>query len=264
MKPIVKAHDEHINLGKKRSGSQDKVDFVKDEDTPGKRFKATPSFSEDSARESDKNISVTPDEISSASTEPSTSKGDCDTGPVHQLVAMFGALVAQGEKVVGSLEILISSISADLLADLVIVNMRNLPPNLAMGEGDDEPLLNMKIVGSDSQVKYPQSFVENVLTLSTTFPKIASQLDTRPSLSLNTVVWFFLIFSSRLGVFFFFFFLLIVSFWFVTTYFFGFATLSSLISYAFSLKKDIVISVLRHFYLHFHDNCRNPKERKSE
>lgn len=201
MKPIVAAHDEHSNLGKKRSGSQDKGDFVKDEDTPGKRFRTTSSFSEDSAKELDKNNSVTPDEISSASTGPSTSKGDCDTGPVHQLVAMFGALVAKGEKAVGSLEILISSISADLLADLVMVNMRNLPPNLAMSEGDDEQLLNMN-VGSDSQVKYPQSFVENVLSLSTTFPKIALQLDTRSSISFGAVVWFFLILkNSCLGVF---------------------------------------------------------------
>ena len=189
------------NLGKKRSGEQGKGDFAKDEDasgkriraTPsvsedssGKRIRATPSVSEDSAKELDKHNSVAQDDISS--TGPTTSKGEVETGPVHQLVAMFGALVAQGEKAVGGLEILISSISADLLADLVMVNMGNFPPNRSIDEVDDEPLLNMSIVGSDSQVKYPPSFVANVLSLSSTFPPIASQLDNRQLVSNDTMV----------------------------------------------------------------------------
>lgn len=101
---------------------------------------------------------------------------------------MFGALVAQGEKAIGSLEILISSISADLLAELVMVNMHNLPPDLPMA-GDDETLLDVNIC--DSQVKYPPSFVANVQSLHTTFPKISSLLSTRPSVSSDTTVWFF-------------------------------------------------------------------------
>ena len=174
------------NLGKKRSGSQDKGNFVKDEDTPGKRIKATPNVSEESAKELDKTITATQDEISS--TGPTTSKGDGDTGPVHQLVAMFGALVAQGDKAVGSLEILISSISADLLADVVMVSMRNLPPAHAIAETDDEPVQDMSIAGSDSQVKYPPSFVANVLSLSSMFPKIAALVDTHQSVFNDTLV----------------------------------------------------------------------------
>lgn len=179
-KPSVEAYESvQNNVGKKRSGSQDKGDFVKDEDTPGKRMRATPNVSEESAKELNTTISVTHDDISS--TGPTTSKGDGDTGPVHQLVAMFGALVAQGEKAVGSLEILISSISADLLAEVVMVSMRNLPPAHAIAEAGDEPVQNTSIVGSDSQVKYPPSFVANVLSLSSMFPKIASLIDTRQS-----------------------------------------------------------------------------------
>ncbi|PON51152.1 Coatomer beta subunit [Parasponia andersonii] len=176
-KPTVKAYDAmRNNLGKKRSGAQGKGDFAKDEDAPGKRIRATPSVSEESAKELDKNISLAQDDISS--TGPIASVGDGDSGPVHQLVAMFGALVAQGEKVIGSLEILISSISADLLAELVMVNMRNLPSKHSINEVDDEPLLNLSVVGGDSKVKYPPSFVANVLSLSSTFAPIASLLDT--------------------------------------------------------------------------------------
>lgn len=174
------------NVGKKRSGAPVKGGFAKDEDVSGKRIRATPSVSEESAKELDKNNSVAQDDISS--TGPTTSKGDGDTGPVHQLVAMFGALVAQGEKAVGSLEILISSISADLLAEVVMVNMHNLPPSHSIDEVDDEQLLNMTIVGSDSQVKYPPSFVANVLSLSSTFPPIASLLETRQAVSDDTTV----------------------------------------------------------------------------
>lgn len=143
-----------------------------------------PSVSEESAKESDRNITRNQDDVSS--TGATTSKGEGDTGPVQQLVAMFGALV--GENAVGYLEILISSISADLLAEVVMANMHNLPPNHPKAEGDDEPLVNMSIVGGDSQVKYPPSFIANVLSLSSTFPPIASLLDAYPSLSNNIVV----------------------------------------------------------------------------
>ncbi|KAK9168130.1 hypothetical protein Syun_000270 [Stephania yunnanensis] len=76
------------------------------------------------------------------STIGSTSSSvDGDSGHVQQLVAMFGALVAQGEKAVGSLEIIISSISADLLAEVVMANMRHLPSTCPNAEEDDEPIV---------------------------------------------------------------------------------------------------------------------------
>lgn len=96
---------------------------------------------------------------------------------------MFGALVAQGEKAVGSLEILISSISADLLAEVVMANMRYLPTSHPQAEEDDESLVNMTIIGSNTQAKYPSSFLNNVLSLSTSFPPIASQLNAQHSAS---------------------------------------------------------------------------------
>ncbi|KAL8487780.1 hypothetical protein ACS0TY_024198 [Phlomoides rotata] len=54
---------------------------------------------------------------------------DEDLTPVEQMIAMIGALIAEGERGVESLEILISNIHADLLADIVITNMRHLPKN---------------------------------------------------------------------------------------------------------------------------------------
>ncbi|CAN0879719.1 SYMPK [Linum grandiflorum] len=110
-------------------------------------------------------------------------EGQDDSGPVKQLVAMFGALIAQGEKAVGSLEILISSISADLLAEVVMANMRLLPHIRTQTEGDNETVANMTIVGSSTQAKYPASFIANVVSLSTSFPSILPQLGPHETIS---------------------------------------------------------------------------------
>lgn len=52
---------------------------------------------------------------------------DVDLTPAEQMIAMIGALLAEGERGAESLEILISNIHPDLLADIVITNMKNLP-----------------------------------------------------------------------------------------------------------------------------------------
>lgn len=187
------------NFGRKRLGAQDSTELSEDEDVSGKRIKSTPSVSEESAKDLDRNISGSQDDISSSGT--ATSRGDGDSGPVQQLLDMFGTLVAQGEKAVDSLEILISSFSADLLAEVVMANMCNLPPNLPGSEGDDVSLINMGIVGGDSRVKYPPSFIADVLSLTSTFPPIAALLDAHQSMSDYIVV----VFSSHLGFNFFFF-----------------------------------------------------------
>ncbi|KAL9428787.1 hypothetical protein AB3S75_030720 [Citrus x aurantiifolia] len=159
------------NLGRKRSGADDGCDLEGDDDVSGKRARPTPSDSEALSQDH------------RPSTGSTSNKGNSDSGPVQQLVAMFGALVAQGEKAVSSLEILISSISADLLAEVVMANMCNLPPFLPQAEGDEESVLNMSIVGSDTGAKYPASFVANVLSLSSSFPPVASLLDVHQPIS---------------------------------------------------------------------------------
>ncbi|KAK9067824.1 hypothetical protein SSX86_011935 [Deinandra increscens subsp. villosa] len=49
--------------------------------------------------------------------------------PVEQIISMIAALLAEGERGAESLEILISQIHPDLLADIVVTNMRHLPKN---------------------------------------------------------------------------------------------------------------------------------------
>ncbi|XP_006658175.1 symplekin [Oryza brachyantha] len=61
------------------------------------------------------------------SSNPSTSASTGNSEAVYQLVSMFAALAAQGDRAAGSLQILSSSIAADLLAEVVMVNMQHLP-----------------------------------------------------------------------------------------------------------------------------------------
>ncbi|KAF8103777.1 hypothetical protein N665_0185s0049 [Sinapis alba] len=165
------------NFGRKRSGSEYDIDLNGDALT-GKRSRITPCVSGESTEGLNGNSVGSLPLVTSTSTGPSNSRGVSDTGPVQQLVAMFGALVAQGEKAIGSLEILISSISADLLADVVMANMHNILLNgSSYADGTDELVMNMSIVGSDAQIKYPPSFVAGVLSLSTTFPPVAALIN---------------------------------------------------------------------------------------
>ncbi|KAK1276811.1 hypothetical protein QJS04_geneDACA001504 [Acorus gramineus] len=52
---------------------------------------------------------------------------DRDPTPAEQMIGMIGALLAEGERGAESLEILISKIQPDLMADIVIANMKHLP-----------------------------------------------------------------------------------------------------------------------------------------
>ncbi|XVF08283.1 hypothetical protein REPUB_Repub06bG0213100 [Reevesia pubescens] len=185
-KPLIKACDAvGSNVGRKRSGTEDGSDLAEKDDVSGKRVRSTPRVLEESTQELSRNTTMS--QVDIPSTQPTTNKVDVDTGPVLQLVGMFGALVAQGEKAVGSLGILISSVSADLLAEVVMANMRNLPPSHPHTDGDDELLENMCIFGSDTEAKYPPSFLADVVSLSSTFPPIASLLNSQQSVS-NKIV----------------------------------------------------------------------------
>lgn len=54
---------------------------------------------------------------------------DDELNPVEKMIAVIGAFLAEGERGAESLEILVSKIHPDLLADIVITNMKNLPKN---------------------------------------------------------------------------------------------------------------------------------------
>ncbi|KAL3038122.1 hypothetical protein AAZX31_01G111400 [Glycine max] len=184
VQPVIKEEEPATNSGdsvqntlaRKRSGSQIGGDLSEDEETPGKRVRTTIVALEEPKKELD--VCTT-----AYSQDEAPSKGVVDNGPVRQLVATFGALIAQGEKAVGHLEILISSISADLLAEVVMANMQNLPTYYPNAEGNDEQLQDISMIGSDDKAKYPASFVAAVMSLSSTFPPIASLLDAHQSVS---------------------------------------------------------------------------------
>ncbi|RAL39263.1 hypothetical protein DM860_002796 [Cuscuta australis] len=134
-KPSIKAVDAGSSpAGRKRSGIESNADLVDvDDEMSRKRPKPTPAVTEVKGE-----YNVQQDKCSSS--EPTTSRTDSDSNAVKQLVAMFGALVAKGEKAMPSLEILISSISSDLLAEVVMANMRNVPPNRPNSVVEDELL----------------------------------------------------------------------------------------------------------------------------
>ncbi|KAL2541488.1 HEAT repeat-containing protein [Abeliophyllum distichum] len=180
-KPSIEAlAAEHADAGRKRSGVHDISDVPVDE-LSGKRARTGLGVSEESVHETSGIQEGVP------SSGPVTSTSDADNGPVQQLVAMFGALVAQGEKAVASLEILISSISADLLAEVVMANMRNLSPNRPNSDGDEEPVPMMGshsgMIGSDMQLKNLSSLLTDILSRSGSFPHKHIQVEAHHSLS---------------------------------------------------------------------------------
>jgi hypothetical protein len=58
------------------------------------------------------------------------SENNSDLTPAGKMIVVIGALIAEGERGVGPLELLISNIHADLLADIVIETMQRLPKSL--------------------------------------------------------------------------------------------------------------------------------------
>ncbi|XP_024981253.1 uncharacterized protein LOC112517999 isoform X2 [Cynara cardunculus var. scolymus] len=157
IKPSIEASDAvHATAVRKRPEVHDASDLKKDDDVPGKRAKPTPN----TTGELPQDLKGGDDVNSSGGL--ASAKRNVANGPVQQLVAMFSSLVAQGEQSAAMLEILISSISADLLAEVVVANMPNLPPVRPKEEGEEE-LLND---GSDTQVSNLSAYLTDVLSRS--------------------------------------------------------------------------------------------------
>ncbi|MCL7032904.1 hypothetical protein MKW94_018386 [Papaver nudicaule] len=164
--PITKAYDAGQESGRKRSIKQEASDPEQGDEVSGKRARSSPIISEESNRDRKPNLS----QGTLSSNGATSSTGDGETGPVQQLVAMFGALVAQGDKAAVSLEILISSISADLLGEVVMANMRRLPPQF---EEDEEIMSNMSsllnVADSNTLASHLMSLVSDIPSLSAVF-----------------------------------------------------------------------------------------------
>lgn len=172
--------DAQSDLTRKRYMLQDNNDSAQEDAVPAKRLRASPSLSEETAKEplSTSHVIVSNEESlfdSKASTE------DDDSGPVQQLVGMFGALVAQGDKAAKSLEILISSISSDLLAEVVMANIRYLPPSCPKAEGEEESIPTMSsgpdLVDKNLPLMQPSKVASDTFSLSNAFPLISSLLN---------------------------------------------------------------------------------------
>ncbi|KAK9124505.1 hypothetical protein Sjap_014107 [Stephania japonica] len=174
-----------VDAGRKRSVFQEVDDLAQNGGVSGKRYRSTPTFSIDSNGDNP-NL----DQGGVSTIGPASSSVEGDGGHVQQLVAMFGALVAQGEKAVGSLEIIISSISTDLLAEVVIANMRHLPSTRPNAEEDDEPIVGIGSVSSafGGKILALQSSLlgSEVSALSGMFPELASLFRAQPTMTDST------------------------------------------------------------------------------
>ncbi|KAK6130777.1 hypothetical protein DH2020_035488 [Rehmannia glutinosa] len=126
--PVITEDDQlssqlHISgdVTKKRSAPLDNEDQNNSFDSTSKRFRLGPTNNTTATVD---NSDAGQDHVNGISP-----KLPGDLTPVEQMIAMIGALIAEGERGVESLEILISNIHADLLADIVITNMKHLPKN---------------------------------------------------------------------------------------------------------------------------------------
>ncbi|KAL8167658.1 hypothetical protein V2J09_009157 [Rumex salicifolius] len=166
----------HSNKGRKRYVEHEFGESSKDGDTPGKRSKSTSLAFEASPGPS--NI-VAGNEGITSDAQPIV-HAESESGPVQQLVAILGTLVAQGEKTAASLDILIASIATDMLAEVVIANMKYLPPACPIAETNDEAMTSSGtrpcILESDSRFRQISLFLSNAIFSSASL-QITSEKD---------------------------------------------------------------------------------------
>lgn len=186
--------DAHSDVTRKRNIDQDNTDSAQDDITPGKRFRASPVMYEETAKEPQHTShDSVHNEVPLIDSKDSTE--DEDSEPVQQLVGMFAALVAQGDKAAKSLEILISSISSELLAEVVMANIRHLPPSCPKSYGEEEsfPIASVSSISDNKNLPLmqPSTVVSDTFSLSSAFPLISSLLNV-PSVTSrdNDVSWF--------------------------------------------------------------------------
>ncbi|KAK1278574.1 hypothetical protein QJS04_geneDACA021132 [Acorus gramineus] len=169
----------HSDLGQKRAADPEMGYLEQDDGISGKRIKLTSPVQGHSNESLQLCPGVSNNNLSSSGVPASS--GERDTGPVQQLVSMFGSLVAQGDKAAQSLEILISSISADLLAEVVMANMRHLPSTIPKSEDDETVNLGYSscLSGNSGSIIQTSAMLSNVLSLSSALPQLVSLLDAK-------------------------------------------------------------------------------------
>ncbi|KAJ7553566.1 hypothetical protein O6H91_06G103400 [Diphasiastrum complanatum] len=122
-------------------------------DTNNKRLRSMPSSAEPLSGNQHQQIGGDAREDVASLTDSSGITVPLDKGlsPLQQMIAMIGALVAQGERAAASVDLLISTLPPDTLADVVIANMQNLPATapplpegVSAGGGDLASLLPLQ------------------------------------------------------------------------------------------------------------------------
>ena len=182
----------HTKVGRKRSSDMDVGNRNEDDDTPGKRARSVHIVSEELTDKS--NIPYKAVEVKPDTTGKANISNEDDSAPVRHLIGLFGDLVAQGEKAAASLQILISGISADLLADVVIANLRNLPSTCPMIEGDELQAnigLQQSSVDTESPFRQISSFLTNAFHCSDS--EQTSAMDAKQLVSYDIEASFFLV-----------------------------------------------------------------------
>ncbi|KAK3128120.1 hypothetical protein QOZ80_7AG0582840 [Eleusine coracana subsp. coracana] len=110
--------------GNKRSLTEDMNNVVEDDEGHSSKRVRQSHNDEEHAEEANKR-NVEPTSVDVSSSQPISTTGNSEA--VYQLIGMFAALAAQGDRAAGSLQILSSSIASDLLAEVVMVNMEHMP-----------------------------------------------------------------------------------------------------------------------------------------
>lgn len=111
---------------------------------------------------------------------------DTDLTPAEQMITMIGALLAEGERGAESLEILISQIHPDLMADIVITSMKHLPKNppSLYGRLGNIPATSNSFSNSPTQVATPAATTSSVPP-STLTPQLSSPLPSGSGISIS-------------------------------------------------------------------------------
>ncbi|XP_021722508.1 uncharacterized protein LOC110689995 [Chenopodium quinoa] len=98
---------------------------------------------------------------------------DNDVNPVEQMITVIAALLAEGERAAESLELLISQIHPDLLADIVITNMKHLPKTA--------PLAKQGTVPSNAQSISAVSAAQSTESTLPVLPSLSAQQGSIPA-----------------------------------------------------------------------------------
>ncbi|KAM0887407.1 hypothetical protein ACQ4PT_029064 [Festuca glaucescens] len=119
--PLTETSTDNSN---KRNLADDMNNILEDDGHSSKRARQSHDAQEHSEETNKRNMEAA--SVDSSSNQPVPARTG-NSEAVYQLISMFAPLAAQGDRAAVSLQILSSSIAADLLAEVVMVNMQHLP-----------------------------------------------------------------------------------------------------------------------------------------